>query len=232
MFWCVKGMLSGQSRWMRIVGWFSGSACVGAVVLGCLKGIDQKIMVHDSVASVCVKPVGQVDAKVVDNLAWDLAAALGIPCATSSAIPIPERSLDPTRHQYLATEVMAAGRPSAPTEVLLLVTDQDLFVPRLNFVFGVGDPRTRVAIISLLRLRQETYGLPSDQKLFRRRTLTEAVHELGHVFGLGHCDNRNCVMTFSNNLDDTDRKGPDFCPSCRSALDKALSAFARRGGAG
>jgi archaemetzincin len=47
-----------------------------------------------------------------------------------------------------------------------------------------------------------------------RRTLIEAVHELGHLQGLGHCPDRRCVMHFSNCLLDTDRKQPDFCSRC------------------
>jgi archaemetzincin len=47
----------------------------------------------------------------------------------------------------------------------------------------------------------------------------EAVHELGHMFGLDHCSDLRCVMHFSNSLADTDRKGRDFCPSCRARLD-------------
>ena len=35
--------------------------------------------------------------------------------------------------------------------------------------------------------------------------------EMGHTFGLAHCDDPNCVMWFSNNLAETDRKGTRFC---------------------
>jgi archaemetzincin len=35
---------------------------------------------------------------------------------------------------------------------------------------------------------------------------SEAVHELGHAFGLTHCEKSRCVMHFSNSLQDTDFK--------------------------
>jgi archaemetzincin len=107
-----------------------------------------------------------------------------------------------------------------PFEKILGIVDRDLYVPELNFVFG--EASQRVAVISLTRLRQEFYNLPQDQHLFHKRALTEAVHELGHTYGLGHCGNPRCVMFFSNSLIDTDRKGSEFCPKCKRNLTEAF----------
>jgi len=106
----------------------------------------------------------------------------------------------------------------APYEKILGIVDHDLFVPELNFVFGEASPKA--VVISLTRLRQTFYHLPENQNLFHQRVLTEAVHELGHTYGLGHCGNPRCVMFFSNSLMDTDRKGSGFCPSCKNKLQK------------
>jgi archaemetzincin len=131
-------------------------------------------------------------------------------------MPHPDYAYNKKRNQYLSTallktlmeqkEYMAYGK-------VLGVVDQDLYVPELNFVFG--EAGQKAAVISLTRLRQEFYRLPQDQKLFYKRALTEAVHELGHTYGLGHCRNPQCVMFFSNSLMDTDRKGPEFCMGCK-----------------
>jgi archaemetzincin len=41
-----------------------------------------------------------------------------------------------------------------------------------------------VAAIYLPRLRQGFYGLKKNEKLFLQRVVKEAVHEIGHAFGL------------------------------------------------
>jgi archaemetzincin len=74
------------------------------------------------------------------------------------------------------------------------------------------------AIVAVPRLRQSYYRLPEDADIFRQRVVKEAIHELGHVFGLEHCHDRRCVMAFSNSLEDTDYKGSEFCPECHRDL--------------
>ena len=105
-------------------------------------------------------------------------------------------------------------------EKVLGIVDIDLYAPGLNFIFGQADMTSGVALISLCRLRQEFYGLPSDDVLFLDRAAKEAIHELGHTFGLEHCKNARCVMHFSNSLADTDLKQAIFCSKCRPKLIK------------
>jgi archaemetzincin len=103
---------------------------------------------------------------------------------------------------------------------ILGIIDHDLYLPQLNFVFGIASERA--SVISITRLRQEFYGLVQNRTLFYQRVVTEAVHELGHTYGLAHCRNSDCVMFFSNTLADTDRKGPNFCPKCKVELSRHL----------
>jgi len=164
-------------------------------------------------------PIGEVEPKVIETLKYDLSRVFKRKVLIGRGMPRPEDAFNKKRNQYLSTAILKAimeRKEYSIYEKVLGIIDLDLYVPRLNFVFG--EASRSVAIISLTRLRSKFYNLPEDQALFRKRILTEAVHELGHTYGLGHCGNSHCVMFFSNSLIDTDMKGPDFCPKCKGRL--------------
>jgi len=165
--------------------------------------------------------VGEVDKRIVEMLKNDLNKVFDKQVSTGRGMPEPDYAYDNKRKQYLSIAILNGimeQKEYAPYEKILGIVDHDLFVPDLNFVFGQAT--RKAAVISLTRLRQTFYHLTEDQNLFHQRVLTEAVHELGHTFGLEHCGNPRCVMFFSNSLMDTDRKGSEFCTSCRSKLKK------------
>lgn len=100
-------------------------------------------------------------------------------------------------------------------EIVLGITEKDAYVPELNFVFGLADPTSGSAMISLNRLEH------GDKAIFLERCLKEAVHELGHLLSLDHCRDSLCVMHFSNSLLDTDMKSYMFCSHCKTLLRNA-----------
>ncbi len=170
--------------------------------------------------------IGEIDRNVMDWLKDDLTKAFDSQVATGKGMPDPNYAYDHKRKQYSSIAILNAvveQKEYVRYEKILAVVDHDLFVPELNFVFGQARPKA--AVISLTRLRQSFYHLPENQNLFHQRVLTEAVHELGHTYGLGHCENPQCVMFFSNSLVDTDRKGPKFCLSCKSKIHRPFIPY-------
>jgi len=165
-----------------------------------------------------------------DDISTDILKAIGESLKTQLLLEyrilppehIPEKAFSPGRNQYLSPAFLNVLREkySGSGRRILGIADVDLFVPELNFVFGQADPVKGAAVISLSRLRQKWYERPPDHELFQKRALTEAVHELGHTYGLPHCKNPRCVMFFSNSLSDTDRKGYEFCPRCLKKLGR------------
>jgi len=164
-------------------------------------------------------PVGTLPPPLLGFLQEGLARALGADVRMAENLPLPATCPEGCT-QYpgepFLTALAATRTPGA--EVILGVANVDLSVPGLNFVFGLADPGSGCAVISLARLYPEFYGQPRHPQLFKDRALKEAVHEIGHLLGLGHCPDPACIMFFSNSLTDTDRKGPGFCAQCESNI--------------
>ena len=97
-------------------------------------------------------------------------------------------------------------------------------MPILTFVFGEAQLNNTCAVVSSHRLRQEFYGLPASPELLRERLRKEAVHELGHTFGLTHCRDYECVMAASHAVERIDLKGSHFCGHCHSRVSAFVPA--------
>jgi archaemetzincin len=166
-----------------------------------------------------LQPIGEIDSSVLAGISAGLVGAFGNTVRLKPVISIPEGSYIADRNQYLADLVLAGLKRYQDRDTRLLgITDVNLFSRGLNFVFGQADYPNRIAVISLTLLKQENYGLPGDTALLIDRAQKEAVHELGHTFGLGHCQDGVCVMHFSNSLIDTDVKKINFCRRCQPRL--------------
>ena len=170
--------------------------------------------------AIAVAPVGGAPHAEIELLLPALREAFAASVVIAPEVPLPSSSYDASRRQYLSTSILDSLSASRRPEWnrLLGVADVDLYVPELNFVFGQGDARRGVAVFSLARLKSE------DESLFRRRAATEAIHELGHSYGLAHCDDPHCVMWFSNTLAESDRKGTRFCERHRSELQRSMAS--------
>ena len=159
-------------------------------------------------------PVGNPDRRALDHLACDL-RGMGFDVELAERRALPRGAFDARRGQFRA-DVLLGLALSVRAECVLAVTDVDLYADDLNFVFGIAQPSGQACVISLFRLYAD-----ADEQHFRDRALKEAMHELGHTFGLDHCADPGCVMWFSNTLKETDRKGAAYCPGCQKTFHLA-----------
>ncbi len=132
----------------------------------------------------------------------------------------PELAFDSSRGQYNSRILLAQllrDAPDSHTRVLG-VTEVDLFIPVLTYVFGEAQLDGRAAVVSAYRLDNQLYGLPPNRDLLFQRLCKEAIHELGHTYNLLHCHNQTCVMTSSTYVEDIDLKSDRFCDRCLKCL--------------
>jgi archaemetzincin len=165
-------------------------------------------------------PFGPVPAELLAELRNGLVREFALPCELLSPEPEPRFAFNVTRQQYLSTEILASMMKRSPPDAwrVLGVTLVDLYIPILTFVFGEAQLQGNCALLSAHRLRQEFYGLPSNNYLFHERLLKEATHELGHTLTLAHCDDYQCVMSPSHGVEWIDLKTSHFCDECRGTV--------------
>ena len=141
---------------------------------------------------------------------------------TTDMVNLPmTRSFMSKRGQYDAEALLKDLRRFMPlgAHKTVFLLREDMFAERLKFVFGLamGD----ACIVSTARLDPRFYGEKDMEKaraLFKERVIKEVLHELGHTLGLPHCDDKKCVMVFSNSIADVDFKEKKFCKNCAKAL--------------
>jgi archaemetzincin len=168
-------------------------------------------------------PVGGVPHSDLELLGVGLAPKLRVACSVNSGDLNVDAAFDPLRGQYNSTKILRHLQGLATVESwrVLGVAEADLYIPILSFVFGeaqLGPLPIAAAVVSVHRLRQEFYGLPSDPELQAQRLLKEALHELGHTLGLRHCRDYRCVMSSSHAVENIDLKMADFCATCAAAI--------------
>jgi archaemetzincin len=165
-------------------------------------------------------PVGVVDTRLLEWLSQALRDKFRVSAEILSPGFDPFFALHVERQQYHSSEILASMQRyvNSNTWRLLGVTEFDLYIPILTFVFGEAQLGGSGAVVSYHRLRQEFYGLPHDLDLLANRLLIEAVHELGHTLRLTHCHDYHCAMAPSHAVEWIDIKDSGFCEDCLSRV--------------
>jgi archaemetzincin len=154
------------------------------------------------------------DERLLDTVRHAIQAVFGVIVRVDRRPDRPTHVFDPGRGQHSSTQMLKwlVGQSPAGGRTLA-VTDVDLFIPVLTFVYGEAQLGGDAAVVSTARLAVAA-GPDPDRALFDSRIIKECVHELGHTFGLIHCDSRACVMARSVNLIEVDAKRTSLCGDC------------------
>lgn len=161
--------------------------------------------------NVGIVPVGRIEADILDSVCKAVGDVYEVCVSVDSVHDIPEHSFSRRRHQYVAYDFLKLAE-SCSCDKNLAVTAADIYLPKLNFVFGQAKLNGRGGVVSLFRLNS------CQRDLFILRSMKESVHEIGHLFGLRHCSDPSCVMSFSSELAGVDSKGVELCRQCEEGL--------------
>lgn len=155
-----------------------------------------------------------------ERLSKDLEDIFGFEIKKVGPTEMPDFCFDEYRNQYKAVKILddITKLGFANMEKILGITDKDLFAEGYTYIFGQAESPGKASVISSFRLDPRNMGKIFNPDLFYERMLKEAIHELGHNFGMSHCPDRTCPMYFSNNLIDTDFKEKRFCNRCMKLL--------------
>lgn len=164
---------------------------------------------------------GEVDAALLETLGRDLEARLGMQWSIGEPLELRGEWRDGESGLYRSVHLMHALMDRATVKDerrrgwMLAIANGGLCADGVGPVFGEAAMDGCCAVVALHPLRAGSGG---DGEVLRVRLLTEAVHELGHLAGAGHCRRGSCVMYPSRHIADTDHKGTVPCPDCRRAL--------------
>ena len=129
---------------------------------------------------------------------------------------LPDEAYNQKQNQYYATPILSKLEmlKGSDFEMILAMTEEDLYTPSRNFVVGQANNASRTAIVSIFRLKPEFYGLPENEELLKSRILNVASHEVGHMLGLRNCQNQDCQMHPAETVGDIDNRPETFCAEC------------------
>ena len=170
--------------------------------------------------SVLLVALGNVDHALVESSRQAVVRAYRVPCGVAPAGIDPAFAFHPERGQYHSTTIVERLSSLKAEDTIVGLTEVDLFIPILTYVFGEAQMGGASAVVSFHRFAQEFYGLPPDPTLLTERLTKTVVHELGHTLGLTHCDDYDCVMAASHAVEWLDLKGSRLCEQCRCILQQ------------
>ncbi len=171
-----------------------------------------------------LRPYGQIDLDIIEALVEELRQIFPFPVNILEGCGPPDFAYNPSRQQYLAKAILNDLVENAPPGCKRIVglTEVDLFIPILTYVYGEAMLPGQAAVVSTYRLSGKHSDKPVHFGVLTKRVIKEVVHELGHTFNLVHCDNKNCVMSFAHQLEHIDQKSVRFCRYCSVLFSDAL----------
>ena len=165
--------------------------------------------------------VPEIDLQIIADL---IKGCFGLTTHILSPFELPEDAFDERRLQYNAAIIIESFESIdfGNYEKIIAVLNQDLFIPIFTHVFGEARQGGKFGLVSLYRLAKNPDGSIPPKSLIHERTAKVALHELGHLLDLLHCEHKKCIMHFSGGIDEVDDMLMNLCEYCSIYLQDKL----------
>lgn len=173
---------------------------------------------------IVLQPLGPSIPKAqIEAVSSAIAAFYAIQVTLAEPLALPKAAFYPKRQRYRAEKLLdylvAQGRKDA--KVTLGLTAVDISTTKAPYedwgILGLATIDGRSAVLSSFRCARQA----KNAEHARVRFAKTAVHELGHSFGLEHCNTPGCIMHDGEGSVLTTDTEHDLCAETRARLTAA-----------
>jgi archaemetzincin len=171
-----------------------------------------------------VLPLGEVPELAPKVIAAHIVGFLKLAAEVLAPVQPPAAAFDESQGRYDAAKILSCFQSGSYDnyDKIIGVLNADLFIPTFAYVFGEAELGGKHALVSLFRLKKNEEGRNPTSAVCCERAAKVALHELGHLYNLTHCEDRNCLMHYSGGLADLDSLPIYFCRYCHTYFREAL----------
>ena len=171
---------------------------------------------------IAVVPLGEVPTLAVEVIAANITAYYNLPADILPSRPLPESAFDEGRLKYNAGKLINILDDSEfdGYSKIIGIISRDMFIPIFNYVYGQAVQGGSRSLVSIFRLNKNADGSTPSTALVFERAAKLALHELGHLFDLFHCNETKCIMHFSGVIEDLNKIPFYLCRDCARRLPR------------
>ena len=168
--------------------------------------------------------LSEIDSRFIIELCQSLEKTFNRQVEIRNKVGSLEYAYDAARYQYKSPLLLSRLRRMKKEwgDKILGVVDVDLYSPGYDFIYGEADMDTGAATLSINRLVTNAQSIQGNLNLSTDRIIREATHEIGHLYGLGHCPDPQCVMRTCTCIPEVDAAGGGLCAACTEKLKTNL----------
>ena len=168
---------------------------------------------------IVLQPLGNFPEKILSVLKDSIGRFYPVKVFIAPAKPIPPSFYYTPRNRYRADSIIKWLKKMKPLNVQVIagITAHDISITKGGIkdygIMGLGYQPGDANVTSIFRLKQNN----PTERLLEQRLFKTVVHEIGHNFGLQHCNNKQCIMADAEGKLNQDNES-GFCNDCQKKI--------------